>query len=362
MKAGHTGAHTAPITNAATSQGRLMSIDILRCVAAFLVIVIHFASHEEVVSFKNWVSHLYIVEARIAVPLFFMITGYFYPMIMSHCKLPHQLRKLLIMAIGSTLFYIACELAGAYIAGSFDAHVKQIFSLKTLSDLLIFNITPGSGHLWFFYAMLYALVIIAFFDKIKQRKLLNIIAIISFLTLLASNFTSLYLYTRNFLFFGIPFILLGRSFAEGRLKALVPKVTKSMCLTTMLSCMILIGFEMDMYGTLFPSLLPQRECFIFSVPEAIAIFALTLKFKANPTNKFQRTAAHIGKKYSAYIYIFQYFAGAMGGDVYNYFFSGVWMKMLLGVPTIFILSLIISIIYLKLKTKLLKSLHPNKSE
>ncbi len=328
---------------------RFINIDILKCIAAFLVVAIHFTGHPEISSIEDWISHICTNEARIAVPLFFMITGYFYPKMVSSGHLTHQLKKLLILAIGSTLFYIVCELGGAYISGSFAKHINLIFNPQTIVDLLVFNITPGSGHLWFFYSMIYSLIIINFFDKINQTRLLNILSILLFLLLLVSNFTKFFLYTRNYLFFGIPFILLGRSFADGKLKELVSFLTISKCLFLVVSCMILIVFEVFMYYKLMPELQPQRECFIFSMPEAVAIFAITLKIKVNNSSRLMNSMALIGKKYSAYIYIFQYFAAGMGGSIYNFFFPLPWMKILFGNPVVYFLSLIISMIYLRIK-------------
>lgn len=327
---------------------RIMGIDILRCVAAFLVVAIHFSGHPQISSINDWISHICTAEARIAVPIFFMITGYFYPYLIDSKRLPYQLKKLLFLAIGATFFYIVCELIGAYISGSFTKHVNLIFSYKTLLKLLIFNITPGAGHLWFFYSMIYALLLVAFFDKIHQKRKLNIIAVVLFLLLLASNFTPYFLYTRNYLFLGIPFILIGRSFSEGKLKEIHHSLTSSMCYMIIVSCIVLIAFELYMYYYLMPSMLPQRECFIFSAPEAIAIFAIALRINGTNHTKLKNYMALIGRKYSAYIFVFQYFAAGMG-NIYGIIFTTTWIKLLLGNPIVYFLSLIISMIYLKLK-------------
>ena len=326
---------------------RLIGIDVLRCIAAFLVVAIHFSGHGEINSISDWISHICTNEARISVPLFFMITGYFYPYMVSRNRLQSQQKKLLILAIGSTMFYIICELGGAFVSGSFTKHINLIFNFQTLLNLIIFNITPGSGHLWFFFSMIYALVIIAFFDKMNKKRLLNYLSIFLFILLLFSNFTPFSLYTRNYLFFGIPFILLGRSFAEGKLKRMMPSLKTSICLMIVMSCMVLIVFEVYMYYKLMPSLLPQRECFIFSVPEAIAIFAIFLRIKNNGS-KLMNSMALIGRKYSAYIYVFQYFAAGMG-IAYSSFFPHPLMKILLGNPVVYFLSLIVSMVYLRFK-------------
>ena len=333
---------------------RFMSIDMLKCIAAFLVVVIHFTDNSMPIDLAGWVSHFSIAESRIAVPLFFMITGFFYGNMKRRGRLKSQLKKLTIMALGSTILYILYNLALSYFSGSFNVHEAGIFGWQTLAYLLIFNLTPGAGHLWFFYSMIYALVIIAYFDKINQQRLLQKLSVAFFLILLASNFTSYSIFTRNYLFLGIPFILLGRSFSEGKLKELLPRLSVSMCVFPMLLCMLLICFEIVMYQSLLPEELPQRECFIFSAPEAICIFALTLKFKTNENNLIQRRMALIGCKYSAYIYIFQYMAGAMKGYPYLVMFPTSWLKLLVGNPVVFTLSLIISIVYLKFKSIVLK--------
>ncbi|MBQ4008830.1 MAG: acyltransferase family protein, partial [Muribaculaceae bacterium] len=135
-----------------------MSIDMLKCIAAFLVVVIHFTDNSMPTDLAGWVSHFSIAESRIAVPLFFMITGFFYGNMKRRGRLKSQLKKLTIMALGSTTLYILYNLALSYFSGSFNVHEAGIFGWQTLAYLLIFNLTPGAGHLWFFYSMIYALV------------------------------------------------------------------------------------------------------------------------------------------------------------------------------------------------------------
>ena len=80
---------------------RLNNLDVVKAICAFLVICIH-------ISYKEDLGNIITPLCRIAVPLFFMITGYFYH---KTSKKPlKQIKKVLILTIlANLLYFIFCR-------------------------------------------------------------------------------------------------------------------------------------------------------------------------------------------------------------------------------------------------------------
>lgn len=168
------------------------NLDVLKTICAFLVICIH-------VPFPGYLGAIITPLARIAVPIFFMITGYFYKK--TATKPFKQIKKIIILIILSNLLYFI-----------FDVITKQnimhIFSLKSFIKLIFFNESPFAGHLWYLNALLYILIIMYLVDKIKIRKnLYYAIPILLLIDLIFGKYSMLllgrqfpYIIVRNFLF------------------------------------------------------------------------------------------------------------------------------------------------------------------
>ena len=57
---------------------RFSGIDVLKCVAAYMVVIIHFVNTAEGSDTEIFLSQVCNAQARAAIPVFFMITGFFY--------------------------------------------------------------------------------------------------------------------------------------------------------------------------------------------------------------------------------------------------------------------------------------------
>lgn len=174
------------------SKERNYNLDVLKTICAFLVICIH-------VPFPGIVGEIIIPLARIAVPIFFMITGYFYDKI---DKKPFkQIKKVIILIILSNLLYFILDAIT-------NKNVAEMFSLKNILSFVVFNESPFAGHLWYLNALLYVLVILYFVDKLKIRKYLYyVIPILLAIDLILGKYSILlfeqqfpYIIIRNFLF------------------------------------------------------------------------------------------------------------------------------------------------------------------
>ena len=185
------------------TRNRTTSLDVAKCLAAFLVVAIH-------ADFPGMFGKYVNAWARIAGPLFFIISGYYYPILASQGKQKRQIRKLLkYLLIGSTVF-IVYECTVAALKGNLSECLNIWITSGTIAKFLFFNAFPFAGHLWYMYALLYVYAILNLFKlwKLPEKTTGIIIIILLIFNYILSFFPEYYSY-RNFLFTGLPYVLLG---------------------------------------------------------------------------------------------------------------------------------------------------------
>lgn len=270
---------------------RKESFDTLKFFLAFFVVIIH-------TGFTGWIGLGSNAISRIAVPLFFMITGYYLPT-MTEEKFKKHFHKVIYLTVISTLFYSLFSYAQSITGESSYNWFTQTFNMKNVCFWLFFNFTPVGGHLWYFYALLYVLIIIYIGRKIKRMSLLYKLLPLLFLgNYILSYF--FYITYRNFLFTGLPYVLLGCLLRnnEKQIKIYTIK-SKILILSLFVSCLGL-GLEILFYK--ITDTIVIRDHFLFTLPMVICVFILALKHPHWGANSLLTT---IGKKYSAHIYIMQ---------------------------------------------------------
>lgn len=269
---------------------RQESFDTLKFFLAFFVVVIHtgFTGYMDL-----WVRAI----ARIAVPLFFMITGYYLP-VMTGGKFKKHFNKILYLTVITTLFYILFSYVDSIVCGNSFEWFFRTFNIKTICYWVLFNSTPPvAGHLWYFYALLYVLVIIYVTRRLKRMDLLYKILPLLFLGSYILSYFSVLAY-RNFLFTGLPYVLLGSLF-RSREKQLVNMFRTSRPLIVgLIALYIGIGIEMFVYKSI--GAMVVRDHYLLTLPMVACIFILALRHPHWGADSF---FSKIGKKYSAYIYI-----------------------------------------------------------
>lgn len=184
---------------------RNYSIDTLKLICAIFVIFIHTPQPEVL---ENYITPL----VRCAVPIFFMISGYY---TYGKKDLTHTIKKRVthlltifgVVFLFSFLFFI--------IANGKDSleHLSILFS----HNFILLNSVPYCMHLWYIIAYIYVLLIILLVEKFNLYKWLFFLTPILLLTALTiGKYSEIILgncyptnYTRNFLFTGLPFFALG---------------------------------------------------------------------------------------------------------------------------------------------------------
>lgn len=295
-----------------TFSSRQESFDTLKFFLAFLVVVIH-------TGFTGYTGLGIKAFARIAVPLFFMITGYYLP-VMTDEKFRKHLIKIIYLTVFSTLLYFLISYIQSHVGSQVSSDwLVQTFNMKSILKWILFNVPITGNHLWYFYALLYALVIIFVTFRLRRIKILYMILPFIFLGNYLLSFFGHIVYYRNFLFLGLPYVLLGCLFRnhENRILNIFHK-SRTLILGFILMC-ISLCLEMLVYQLSGYTVI--RDHYLFTLPMVTCIFILALRYPHYGADSFFALA---GKKYSAYIYILH---------VLVIVFLGFGLKFVLGEET-----------------------------
>ena len=194
------------------NKARYLGVDILKAFCAFLVVCIH-------CPFVGIVGDYIVMVARIAVPIFFMITGFFYADIVRKGHTRIQIQKIFFLFLKANLLYLLWEIMLIFISvDNIKIYFKQTVTIKVLIKFLIFNDSPFGGHLWYLGEILYVLIINEILNNKSFQNVLYIITPILLLGDLSLGKYSLllfgrefsYVLVRNFLFVGLPYFCIGK--------------------------------------------------------------------------------------------------------------------------------------------------------
>lgn len=278
--------------------------DILKFICAFLIVCMHFP-------FPSVAGQIINTLTRIAVPIFFMITGYFYTSVIRRKRQKHQLIKILKLTAAANLLYFAVYFFGHLVKGSLGSWLGKVFSLKSIFNLLVFNESPFGIHLWYLNALIYVLLIALLFSRLHKLKLLCYAAPFLIIAELILGRYSAFIfgsplstiYTRNFLFLGIP------CFAVGMILKKV-QLFKTPAIPAVLSA---VFFATSLAEKFLPTMMgveTKRENYLSTTLMAISVFILfELIYENRKTSAIESRMAVIGLKYSAWIYILHVLVG-----------------------------------------------------
>lgn len=201
------------------SKIKITSIDLMRVVCAYMVVAIHVHPFEEINSDIGYVFTQ--VVPRIAVPFFFVVSGYFFTksLIKDSNITFKYLKRLIITYILWSLIYFTYQFLINIIKG--DISILSIIKINILNFLFF-----GSYyHLWYFPALIFCVIISSIFNKIKHLNRLAIISILLYIIgLLGCSYYSLgikipilnklyefsqFTLIRRVCLMGLPFFMLG---------------------------------------------------------------------------------------------------------------------------------------------------------
>ncbi len=277
---------------------RYSNLDKLKALCAFFIVCNH-------VPFPGVAGRYIDSIFRMAVPVFLMITGYFFKPSSSR-KQSIKLLKLLL--IGNGIFLIwKCMLS--LLKGQLIVWLNETFTIKNLIKFLLFNASPFHYHLWYLGAILYVVVTENLLRRIfglqKCRKILYFCTpflLIGYLLL--GKYSCIpfhrdfpvYLF-RNWLFIGIPYFSIGLLFKE-KGDVIRQKLYSKPKLVTLIVLTIITSFmERRIIVSIDPK--PVGDHYLSTTFLACFVFLFFLYFVGRKENMFSK----IGKEDSTWIYI-----------------------------------------------------------
>ena len=267
----------------------------MKAICAFLIVCIH-------VPFPGRVGAYFTALTRIAVPVFFMITGYFYSDTVARHKEKQQIKKIFYLVIkANVLFLLWNVLLNILRKNSVSSYMQSILISNNLLKFLIINVCPVGGHLWYLGAILYVLVIVLLMDKFSCRKILYYLTPILLIADLVFGKYSLlifhrefpYILVRNFLCVGIPYFCIGNLIREKRCSE---KWNKKVL--QILIAVFAITSLAERFALVNAGLNATRDHYLSTTFLAICFFVYTLK-----SNWHNKALAVIGREYSTWLYI-----------------------------------------------------------
>jgi len=276
-------------------------MNFLKGLACFGVVLFH-------VKLPNYMVDGVIQAAfRFAIPLFFMVSGYFCDTSDKNKlekRLPGKCKHILGISLIGCVYYFAFHMLIAIFGDSNGSlgdiiwRIELFFSPQKLVEWLVFNQDPFINIMWFTFALLYCyllLWIINHFDW--YRKVFWTIPVLLGIHMILGNGLILFgievskLYYRNFLLFGLPFLLLGVWLRRNQ-EWVLGKISTKTAIVFMVTGPLLSIAEWFVFG--------RRELFFGSVLFVIGGFVYALH---KPEAKHNSVITVIGEKYSLFVYI-----------------------------------------------------------
>ena len=254
------------------------------------------------------INQAIVCMARFGIPVFFMVSGYFtykenksdYTKVLTK-KIIHII-KLVVIA---TLVYIIWQwlleplVKTGHMPNILNSMVKSVHSFN-IFNILVLNINPFCGILWFLNALLYCYVIWFIIAKIKNKRVVYILAIV---ILFVGIFMRAFIqynhtipeevninYFRNWLFMGLPFFTIGyliHDYQDRIVKLFKPKL---------LIVAAIIGMVMSFVERLAVPL----EVFVGTVIVSVALFIFAIE---KPDLIKIPVINRVGERFCFFIYI-----------------------------------------------------------
>jgi len=247
------------------------TLELLKLLASYMVVFIHVPFYGKIGTAMN-------ALARFAVPLFFLISG-FYSYNTSHIKIKKRIVHIIHLLAFSTILYTVYNavlfLYNNDLEGLFQ-YFNKYLNLKAMLKLLMLNVPVHATHLWYLLALIYVYFIAYFTFKYKLNEKFIFIASFSLLTihLFMGEFLSTLGYktpiilVRNFALFGMPFFGIGM--LVKKYENLLRKIPSSVIFISAITGISETLFSRLLFGT--------NELYIGSMLILFAIIIIFIKY------------------------------------------------------------------------------------
>lgn len=321
-----------------------LNMDKFRILCAIFIIAIH--TYPFVTVNQNLEIIFTHIICRVGVPFFLMVTGYFVlpKAINNKQKLVEYTKKILKIYILSILLYLPINIYSGNISNSILEIIKDIFINGTFY------------HLWYFPALILGIWIVYYLiKKLNKKTIVTILLVLYIIGLFGDsyyklgnsiNFVSLFYnvifnifdYTRNGLFYTPIFLYLGYAFNTRKLK-----IKNSLVLFIIsLILMIIEGLIINHYH-----IQKHDSMYIMLIPVMIFLFSLILNTSASNNKKLRNLSTIIYIIHPLIIVFVRLLSKVFNLEI-------MVTNSLVHFALVTILSILFSILYEKIKSKLLK--------
>ncbi len=296
----------APLPNGNAHATRDISFDCLRCLCAFFIVYTHG-------TFPGPAGAVLISITQVAVPLFFMMSGYFYNPNAGKTRHFAQMKKMLFYFLIANLIYLAWELFVCLLTGRTAAEfIALFFQPQQLLYLVLLNESAVIGHIWYLGALLYVLIIAHWVERFGLRKwLLYLSPLLLAAKLLLGQYAFLFGANlaiplhRNFLLLGLPCFYFGLYLREKNAQKKGAFLQKKLRLYGVLSILFAILCLCESWHFIIHYDI-WTDFYLSTLCLAISMFLFTTECSkrgnAQPS-KFAKTCAQVGAQYGLTIYI-----------------------------------------------------------
>lgn len=218
---------------------------------------------------------------------------------------------------------------------TFDSlKLGKLLRLLLLGDFDFLN----AGHLWYMIALVYGYFILFMCTKGRGKMRVTIIAMLVLLKGVVGLFPNNdWHLTRNALFYGIPYLLLGYE-VKAHESHLKEYSNCNLCLICIFSLMLEIAtIYFDNYISSFLS------CAVF--PYSLCLFLVFLKY--NGTNKLNYLKV-IGKDYSGFVFAYHYLVGMIMSIIATHFLgNSIFMSAYIWIRAVIVFEVTLLLKYTK---------------
>lgn len=277
---------------------RNYNLDFLKFICSFLVICAH-------APIPGLFGDILLPFVRVTVPLFFMITGYYYSHSKERGNETGQIKKIAKLFAGANLLYFLFMFLLICVKGDpVTAFLRDVFDIRSILAFVVLNESPFWGHLWYLGAILYVLLIVFLFEKKWDRtRLYPLVPVLLLMDLVFGKYSLLllgksipYIFVRNFLFVGLPYFLIGDMVYTRKIQCRSPYF---IVLSLLFACTTLL--ERNFLEMLH--LNAAREHYISTTFLAISVFLPAVRFESKTDRKWFRRLCSVGANHSTNIYI-----------------------------------------------------------
>lgn len=287
-------------------------IDVIKAFAIFAVVCLHTNPFlkVDILGFDGvYLTFIIDTLSRFAVPYFFIVSGFlFYKNITKKGNgyFLKYTKKIAKLYFSWTVFYFIYFLSRNYLLSyykqiSFKSNLIPEGSLGTIIELLkkIFYFGYAGYHLWYLISLLWSILILYAFIKIKKINYLMIFSfVLNIIGLFGSSYSGVFdlsINTRNALFFGLFYCTLGYYLAlnENVIRERFLKIKTSYIYIALFFIMATLLVERGLLIKYFNGTVNNGDYYINSIPITILLIILVIVKK---NSKRMLYLAKIGRR------------------------------------------------------------------